>query len=80
MTAFARPITRIYTLGVASVNIANSSAFVIGYDNATNDWVYNEDLFERFDYVLDAARRWGCKLAVPVLNQVGVCCRLSGRC
>jgi hypothetical protein len=34
-----------------------------------DDFVYNEDLFVRLDAVLDSARRWGCKIVLPIINQ-----------
>lgn len=40
LTAMARPVTRTYTLGVVSINVQNSSAFIQGWSNATQDWMY----------------------------------------
>lgn len=39
LSAFARPVTRTYTLGVVSVNVKNSSAFVQGWSDSDQDWM-----------------------------------------
>jgi hypothetical protein len=62
-------VTRSYTLGVTSINVQNSSAFIQAWSNATQDWVYNEAMFNQSDAVLFYARKWGAKIVVPVLNQ-----------
>lgn len=69
LSAFGRPVTRTYTLGVTSVNIANASAHINGWDDAAGDWIYNEDKFVQTDMVFDTARQWGAKLIIPVINQ-----------
>jgi len=69
MVGFGRPVTRVYTLGVSSVNVPPERAFVTGWSSENNDWVYNEDMFLMLDYVMDSARRWGAKICLPVINQ-----------
>ncbi|ORY22174.1 glycoside hydrolase superfamily [Naematelia encephala] len=69
LVAFARPVTRTYTLGVVSVNVDNSSAFIQGWNNDTQNWIYNEASFVKLDRVMALARKWGCKVIVPVINQ-----------
>lgn len=69
MVGFARPVTRVYTLGVKSINVPDEQAFVTGWSSEADDWVYNEDMFQMLDYVLDSARKWGVKICLPVINQ-----------
>lgn len=69
MVGFGRPVTRVYTLGVASINVAPEKAFVTGWSSDDDDWEYNEDMFLMLDYVMDSARRWGTKICLPVINQ-----------
>jgi len=69
MVGFGRPVTRVYTLGVASINVPPEQAFVTGWSSQNNDWEYNEEMFKMLDYVLDSARRWGVKICLPIINQ-----------
>lgn len=69
MVGFGRPVTRVYTLGVTSVNVPDEQAFVTGWSTEANDWEYNEEMFKMLDYVMDSARRWGVKICLPVINQ-----------
>jgi hypothetical protein len=69
MVGFGRPVTRVYTLGVASINVPAEQAFVTGWSSEEDDWEYNEDMFLMLDYVMDSARRWGVKICLPVINQ-----------
>jgi len=69
MVGFGRPVTRVYTLGVSSINVPDDMAFVTGWSSQKNDWEYNEEMFKKLDYVLDSARRWGSKICLPIINQ-----------
>lgn len=69
MVGFGRPVTRVYTLGVASINVPPEQAFVTGWSSEENNWEYNEEMFKMLDYVLDSARRWGVKICLPIINQ-----------
>jgi hypothetical protein len=54
---------------VTSVNVNNASAFVQGWSDSDQDWIYNEDKFVQFDRTLNQARQWGVRIIVPVINQ-----------
>lgn len=57
LSAFGRPVTRTYTLGVTSINIPDDQAHINGWDDAAGDWIYNEDKFVQTDMVFDLARQ-----------------------
>ncbi|KAF8882803.1 glycoside hydrolase superfamily [Infundibulicybe gibba] len=69
LQGFARPVTRTYTLSVASLNVDPSDAHVQGWDNNTRDWIYNENLFVKFDQMLDIATNFDVKIIHPIINQ-----------
>ena len=51
-------MTRTYTLGVSSINVADEDAHINGWDDAAGDWIYNEAKFQQMDMVMDVARQY----------------------
>ncbi|MBW0502367.1 hypothetical protein O181_042082 [Austropuccinia psidii MF-1] len=71
---FGRAVARTYTLHVANDmfsdgTTAAASAHIIGWDNASDNWVYNETNWKKIDNVLDLSRQYGVKLIIPIINQ-----------
>ncbi|EJU05767.1 hypothetical protein DACRYDRAFT_20150 [Dacryopinax primogenitus] len=66
---FARPVSRTYVLQVTSINIPADQAHIVSWDNTTMDWVYNEAMFQKMDFVLATAAQYGVKIVHPIINQ-----------
>ncbi|WAQ93234.1 hypothetical protein PtA15_18A292 [Puccinia triticina] len=73
VAGFGTPVTRTYTLQIANTKFQGtmppSEAHVIGWDKSSNDWKYNQTVWEQMDNVLDLAREYGVKLIIPIINQ-----------
>ncbi|PLW05737.1 hypothetical protein PCANC_23237 [Puccinia coronata f. sp. avenae] len=74
IAAFGSPVGRSYTLHVANSMFkegrqGSESAHILGWDNSTNDWTYNETNWRKIDVALDQARRYGVRLIIPIINQ-----------
>ncbi|KAA1076728.1 hypothetical protein PGT21_016940 [Puccinia graminis f. sp. tritici] len=74
VAGFGTPVTRTYTLKIANTKFKEgtmppSEAHVIGWDRSSNDWKYNETVWQQMDNVLDLAREYGVKLILPIINQ-----------
>ncbi|KAA1101353.1 hypothetical protein PGT21_017495 [Puccinia graminis f. sp. tritici] len=74
IAAFGSPVSRTYTLHVANGVFPDgkekpSSSHILGWDNSTNDWIYNETNWRNIDKALDLARHHGVKLIIPIINQ-----------
>lgn len=73
ISGFGTPATRTYPLRIANTqfggHIPPSSGQVIGWDQARDDWIYNETKWEQIDRVLEMSYRHGVKLIIPIINQ-----------
>ncbi|KAI9618139.1 hypothetical protein H4Q26_012483 [Puccinia striiformis f. sp. tritici PST-130] len=74
ISAFGSPVTRTYTLHVVNSMFTDgkqesSSSHILGWDNSTNDWIYNEMNWRNIDSALDLARQHGVKIIIPIINQ-----------
>ncbi|KAH9814816.1 family 5 glycoside hydrolase [Melampsora americana] len=73
IAGFATPVTRTYTLTVANEAFGLSKgpegAHIIGWDNSTQDWIYNEETWRQMDNALAIAAQHGVKLIMPIINQ-----------
>ncbi|KAI9628137.1 hypothetical protein KEM48_011815 [Puccinia striiformis f. sp. tritici PST-130] len=70
ISAFGSPVTRTYTLHVVNSMFTDgkqesSSSHILGWDNSTNDWIYNEMNWRNID---SAASTW-CQNYNPIINQ-----------
>jgi len=71
---FGAPVTRTYTLQIANEGleygkIPPSSGHITGWDKNSNDWIYNEDQWNKMDRMLCLSRHYGVKLIIPIINQ-----------
>ncbi|KAI7961467.1 hypothetical protein MJO28_001956 [Puccinia striiformis f. sp. tritici] len=74
ISAFGSPVTRTYTLHVANTMFPDgqqppSSSQILGWNNYTNDWIYNETNWRNIDRALDLSRQHGVRLIIPIINQ-----------
>jgi len=68
LIGFGRPVSRTYTLSVASINIPAASANIQGWDATKGDWTYNEAPFVKFDKMLDLASKCKSLFLLPAPN------------
>ncbi|PLW05735.1 hypothetical protein PCANC_26084 [Puccinia coronata f. sp. avenae] len=74
ISAFGSPVTRTYTLHVANNNFPDGNqppeeAQILGWNNYTNDWIYNETNWRNIDRALHISRQHGVRLIIPIINQ-----------
>ncbi|KNF02846.1 hypothetical protein PSTG_03795 [Puccinia striiformis f. sp. tritici PST-78] len=74
IAAFGSPVTRTYTLHVANNMFSDgvqppSSSHIIGWDEESSNWIYNEDIWRKMDQMLDLSRKHGVRLIIPIINQ-----------
>jgi len=74
ISAFGSPVTRTYTPHVATTMFADGTqrparAHILGWNDDTNDWIYNETNWRNIDKALDLSRQHGVRLIIPLINQ-----------
>lgn len=73
VAGFASPVTRSYTLHVANaqfgLDIQASDAHIVGWNETSHDWIYNEAKWQQFDQALALAAKEGVKIIFPFINQ-----------
>ncbi|EFP88955.2 uncharacterized protein PGTG_15158 [Puccinia graminis f. sp. tritici CRL 75-36-700-3] len=74
ISAFGSPVTRTYTLHVANTMFSDGQqppawAHILGWNDYTNDWNYNETNWRDIDKALDLARQHGVRVIIPIINQ-----------
>lgn len=73
IAGFATPVTRTYTLTVANkvfgLSKGPEAAHITGWDNRTQDWIYNEETWRQMDNALAIAAEHGVKIIMPIINQ-----------